>query len=150
MVTEDPTSTETTRPIVGITQAPAPCFYPEDENGLAFEWGDGTPHWTTASEAWRMLGVIRRDDRGLVLRLRRETKPCWHVACDECGYRYDEDEWCCHFGSQVEAQAAAEDSDWHTVEGRLLCSECATEGGVFGDDPPIHVLLTTPSVVEGS
>ncbi|MBB3043916.1 hypothetical protein [Nocardioides soli] len=125
-----------TAQVAGIEQASAPCFYPEDENGQAFEWGDGTPHWTTASEAWRMLRVIRRDDRGLDLRLRRETEPCWHVACDECGYRYDEDEWCCHFLNLAEARAAADDSGWTTVHGRLLCSECAVESDECPVTPP--------------
>lgn len=129
--------------VAGIEPALAPCFYPEDlDSGHPFEWGDGTPHWTTASEAWRMMQIIRRDDRGLEIRLCRESEPCWHVACDECGYRYDEDEWCCHFFSEVEARAAADDSGWVTAEGRALCPECGVEDGVFSD-PLIHVLLST-------
>lgn len=130
------------RPVAGIEQAAAPCFAPVTLDGQAFEWGDGTPHWATASEAHRMMFIIRRDDRGVEIRLHREAEPCWHVACDECGYRYDEDEWCCHFGSRAEAEAAAADSGWAVVDGRLLCSDCSIEDGVFGD-PLIHVLLTS-------
>lgn len=109
--------------IAGIEQATEACWYPATTDGLAFEWGDGCPHWETEALAKEGIVHVRRDaDPDLVLR--REGAGCWHVSCDECGYRYDEDEWVCHFPDAAEAAGVADDIGWRIVDGRVLCSEC--------------------------
>ena len=118
--------------VAGITQAAEPCWFPIDSGGYAFEWGDGTPHWTTIEDATEGLAsILKQHEEDDMTRpnvsLHREAEPCWHLTCDECGYRYDEDEWVSHFPSKGDADAVAEDrySEWRIVDGRLLCPECA-------------------------
>lgn len=111
----------------GIRQAAEPCWFPMDHSGFAFEWGEGTPHWTTIQDATEgMAALVKDEHEPPAISLCREAEPCWHLTCDECGYRYDEDEWVSHFLDASEAKRAAEDCDWQSVDGRLLCSECVT------------------------
>ena len=117
--------------VAGLTQAAEPCWYPLHADGYAFEYGDGTPHWRTLEEATDGLASILKDwddapDKRPIVSLHREAESCWHLTCDECGYRYDEDEWVSHFPGKADAEAAAEDCDWHVVDGRMLCPECVT------------------------
>lgn len=110
----------------GIYQSEAACFYPEDANGYAYEWGDGSPHWATASEGHRMMREIRLDRPDAQIKLARESEPCWHLVCSGCGYRYDEDEWLSHFPSRSDAVDAADGSDWTVVDGAAYCWDCPT------------------------
>lgn len=115
-------------------QAPEPCWFPADADGMPFEWGDGTPHWQSEDEGQERLAAMLKtyddapDERPIV-NLHRESEPCWHLSCDECGYRYDEDEWVSHFPDRREAEHVAEDCDWHIVDGRVLCSDCVLPPG---------------------
>lgn len=113
----------------GLDRASEPCWYPETTDGQAFEWGEGTPHWQSEGEGGERLASILAEyddapDERPALALRRESEACWHLTCAECGYRYDEDEWACHFPSRAEAERAAQDCDWHVSDGRLLCPDC--------------------------
>lgn len=114
---------------LGLVQAAEPCWFPETADGYAFEWGEGTPHWLTEEQGREHLAAILAQyddapDERPTLSLNRESEPCWHITCDECGYRYDEDEWVSHFPGRADAEAAADDCDWHIVDGRMLCPEC--------------------------
>lgn len=113
--------------IAGIDQAADPCWYPATPDGLAFEWGDGCPHWQSEDEGRERIVAIRNESDA-DLSLHRETEGCWHVACAECGYRYDEDEWVSHFPSRADAVSAADDCDWHVLDDRLLCPDCYLAG----------------------
>jgi rubredoxin len=125
-------STEIAVP-VGIDQASEPCWFPMDGTEQAFEWGEGTPHWTTIEAANEGMATIVDEHVADGLKhpgitLHRESEGCWHLTCAECGYRYDEDEWVSHFPDRAEADRAAEDCDWQVVDGRLLCPECVDGG----------------------
>lgn len=113
----------------GIYQGEAACFYPEDSAGYAYEYGDGTPHWATASEGHRMVRHIRQERPDARIRLAREPEPCWHLVCAGCGYRYDEDEWVSHFFTRADAADAGDCSDWKIHEGRAYCFECPIPPG---------------------
>lgn len=126
--------TDTAERDAGIAQAAEPCWFPADSTGQAFEYGEGSPHWRTIEEATESLAsILKQYDEDEAARptvtLHRESEPCWHLTCEECGYRYDEDEWVSHFFSKADAEAAADDCDWHIVDGRLLCPECVTPPG---------------------
>lgn len=122
--------------VAGLDRAAEPCWSPVTPDGYAFEWGDGTPHWESEEQGRERMAAILQQyedapDERPNLSLVRESEPCWHFTCDECGYRYDEDEWVSHFPDRREAEHAAEDCDWHIEAGRLLCPECVIppEGG---------------------
>lgn len=115
--------------VAGLIQSDEPCWYAATLDGMAFEWGDGTPHWQSEDEGSERIAAILKtwDDapeERPILTLRRESEGCWHLTCAECGYRYDEDEWVSHFPDRREAEHAADDCDWHIVGGRALCPEC--------------------------
>lgn len=122
---------QTTEKAQGVEQAAEPCWYAETPEGHAWEYGDGSPHWESESKALDQLSQMLQADRGQLadLTLRQESAPCWHLACAECGYRFDEDEWLMHFPGQRDALQTAEDCDWHIVDGRVLCPECAFPPG---------------------
>jgi hypothetical protein len=133
--------------VAGIKQAAEPCWFPIDRTGDAFEWGDGTPHRTRIEDATEgMAGIIKQHEEDEnprpIISLHREAEACWHLTCDECGYRYDEDEWVSHFPDRKEAERVAEDCDWHIVDGRLLCPECVL--------PPAMPTPSTPPGESGA
>ena len=120
--------------VAGIEQAAEPCWFPMDRTGFAFEWGEGVPHWGTIEEANEgITSILKQHDEDELprpnLSVHREAEACWHLACDECGYRHDEDEWVSHFRSKIDAEGAAEDCGWRIVDGRVLCFECPLPPG---------------------
>lgn len=115
--------------VTGLSHATEPCWYAATPDGYAFEWGDGAPHYQSEEDAKAGIdGILKHydddDSKRPDLVVRRETEPCWHLACAECGYQFDADEWITHFADRAAAEQSAHDCDWRVEDGRWLCTEC--------------------------
>ncbi|WP_225811287.1 hypothetical protein [Streptomyces spinosus] len=56
------------------------------------------------------------------------THTCVTVACDVCGYAYDEDEYTAHFSDLTEARKALAGTGWTiTADRKVYCATQDTE-----------------------
>lgn len=65
---------------------------------------------------------------------------CLEVACTECGYRYDDDEFIHHFDSIGDALRQIALANWSVSEDKVLCPECQ-ERAARRDSPRITIDL---------
>ena len=104
-----------------------PCFYIRHSDGYPIEYGEGVPHFPTASHAEAFMhDVLARDFDGDQLRAVPEGAPCWAFECDSCGAGADEltDGYGAHNPTRRDAEQTVRDYEGQIIGRAVRCAEC--------------------------
>jgi hypothetical protein len=98
-----------------------PCWELYDHENSPMEYGDGVRHYPTREKALEQAAEY--PDRA-PWDAREADYQCMLIACQECGYRLDEDGEGIEHVDVIDAERHARDYGWMVVAGTFYCPEC--------------------------